>query len=498
MGEGDATIADGTATFKKIVHTVSSRSKWLIPLWSDLTFERPKYWQSDQSLASRSNYEDQDGGPPAHLNWSVGSSLTRGFQDGHQDYHPAPPAWGAQVPDARASSSTQYSTQEIVYGQAYPYQHSSSHSPGTTGRNGQNELQNIAPDHSGPSWSLDHGVQDQDIEADDLQALSYPDLSILPDRAQDFFKITQLVQALPSTMEEADALAAQPKMSSLQDGLPVSRYFHHLDNGLYNQNTSEKQDWHDMSLDPAFAQLDSDSRIMSFGELEGHRNSAYKCANEEDPEIWGKFDIKYFYQTNPFEDPRRLSDEQEARLANLGVSGFAKSPCRTSCMYTEPRATQDQNIPPWRRNHNEEFSRNFPCPGPTCKHCFPVSGAPIQQYKSDDDTAYSANAATDMASKLEEHGSEDQRSICAPRSANPLNRSRATDFFVDDRWFTEEEAPFTKTFGVSPSSTTSNQTVSNDSTTSPASIGHAVNVRKRKKGYLGDDPKVDPVYYRRW
>jgi hypothetical protein len=188
-----------------------------------------------------------------------------------------------------------------------------------------------------------------------------------------------VAQALPSGCVAADAIGRLPIAASLPPGIPISMYFRDLDEQEFERNVREKVQWNEVCADPAFAEINSDSDVVSIAELikrrqtealdldgsineaEGSEFDAHSRDQYSDDELRTRERSYSERSVTPFEvklpasgnwsrtsnaeeqkhptrsienedvDPvtqetedRRLSREQEERLAALGVSGLPK------------------------------------------------------------------------------------------------------------------------------------------------------------------------------
>jgi len=173
-----------------------------------------------------------------------------------------------------------------------------------------------------------------------------------------------------------EAIGRLPIAASLRPGVPVSKYFRDLDPEVFELNVREKQDWAEINDDPIFAEIKSDCDAISVTELvrrlnddthvlpepedegaasdhgdrpyveggkadERSRNNSRDRPRSADRESLHqgstslKQDIEHYQQpvslieqqTRAIEEARlaREAEEQEGRLAALGVTGFAKT-----------------------------------------------------------------------------------------------------------------------------------------------------------------------------
>jgi hypothetical protein len=107
-------------------------------------------------------------------------------------------------------------------------------------------------------------------------------------------------------------------MRSLPPGVSVSKYFH--DGEDYFQNALDKKAQETLKTDPAFASIDNNAKVVTFEQLESRTPAVMEDC---DPEASSKFHIRCLLE--PAEtSTAKLSLEQEAKLAALGVTGSPK------------------------------------------------------------------------------------------------------------------------------------------------------------------------------
>jgi hypothetical protein len=136
----------------------------------------------------------------------------------------------------------------------------------------------------------------------------------------------------------------------------ISRYQSDFTDQSYYSNVREKGDWGELCHDPAFAVVNTNCPIIPFEELQDRVDAA----EENRYNTAAKFDDSNFFAQRTTElAPNQLSMEQEARLAVLGVTGSARPIGQNALdIMSDP-----VKIPPWKRNHDSQFSRYFHGPG---------------------------------------------------------------------------------------------------------------------------------------
>jgi hypothetical protein len=150
----------------------------------------------------------------------------------------------------------------------------------------------------------------------------------------------------------------------------ISRYHSDFIDHSYYSNVREKSDWGELCHDPAFAVVNTNCPIVPFEKLQDRigaveENRYSTAADFEESNV--------YKQQTPELAPNQLSMEQEARLAALGVTGLARPIGQNALLIM----SDPVKIPPWKRNHDSQFSRYFPGPG---KHHYDRRPVSFQQY----------------------------------------------------------------------------------------------------------------------
>lgn len=206
-------------------------------------------------------------------------------------------------------------------------------------------------------------------------------------------------QPLPSTLSESDAIGPLPIASKLPAGLPISKYFQYKTLEEFLPNIRDTSDWQAVIDDPAFIEIPADGEVMTMGELlarrtqlasrlegtvdddeerdfdgtlaeqeyfghisaapykHGAENPPSECADPADG--WGAART----QGPPATDEEKAAQEQEERLAALGVSGFAKpvrAPARPYIAGPEPprqRQASGEGLPSTQSSSPVDASR---------------------------------------------------------------------------------------------------------------------------------------------
>lgn len=291
----------------------------------------------------------------------------------------------------------------------------------------------------------------------DLWALDFPEASI--PRGVPSFPTLQVAEPLAASMEITGALGPSRHARDLSPGVSASRYFCGLDVNAYYQNISERRGWGDACHDPVFSFIDTESRVFTFADLDRSRTSTTDVGDSEESARDSKFGIRCLLndQVN-FSVGDGLSEEQEARLAALGVSGAAKPVYQdTSPVELHPPTASSQELPPWRRNEDSRYSRYFP--GPSIG-AYQITTGSAQENSRD------LHSSRNTIVKSELEGTADRQSSYLITDANNRKRSRATDFFDDDGEL--------------------------------SSRGRSTKTRRVSEGSRSSAFCSNPVYYRRW
>ena len=203
--------------------------------------------------------------------------------------------------------------------------------------------------------------QENDDEDDDLYGLDFSE-RVVPLGAQ-CFPVLQIAEPLPFSMEIPGALGALQSAHTLPPRMSVSMYFRHLDDNTYYPNVCKKPEWNVVSRDPAFSFDHTSGHVVSFAELEANQMSIPKNMAAEESSIHSKFDIGYLYRHSHESTYGGLPQQQEAKLAALGVGGPEK-PARSPAYppATHFPAVRHRELPPWRRNEDSRYSRYFHAP----------------------------------------------------------------------------------------------------------------------------------------
>ena len=268
------------------------------------------------------------------------------------------------------------------------------------------------------------GYQEPSDEDDiDLWPLDFPEASV--PRGVPSFPSLEVAEPLPASMEITGALGHLRHARDLPPGVSASRYFCDLDVNAYYQNISKKRGWEDVYHDPVFSSIDTHSRFTSFADLDRSRISTTNVGDIEESARDTKFGIRCLLhdQVN-FSVGDGLSEEQEARLAALGVSGAAKPVYRGNPpVELHPPTASSQELPPWRRNEDSIHSRYFP--GPSI-------GARQTTTDPGHETGHDFRSSRDTIARSKQEGTADRQSSYLITDANNRKRSRATDFFDND------------------------------------------------------------------
>ena len=221
-------------------------------------------------------------------------------------------------------------------------------------------------DHQGlyPGWGND-SQEPCEWHDFDLQALDFPDRCIPP--GIQHFPIRCVAEPLPASMNTFDGSGFLPAAHTLNSSVPTSMYFRDLNEYTYYQNVRHRVGYEDR--DPAFAQIDDQSHANNFVDL----NAVYGSSGGN--EKAGPLDLNDDDRYADLEkrDDRRLSEQQENRLAALGVSGPALNPPMSN-----PHPLAKKDLPPWRCNEDSKYSRYFPGPSEVRAELMPTS------FKNDD------------------------------------------------------------------------------------------------------------------
>ena len=222
-------------------------------------------------------------------------------------------------------------------------------------------------DHQGlhPGWGHD-SQEPCEWQDSDLQALDFPDRCVPP--GVQHFPIRRVAEPLSASMNIFDESVILPAAHTLKPGVPVSMYFRDLNEYTYYQNVRHRAGYG--GRDPAFAQIDDQSHANDFADL----NAIYGFSGGNEKAGLLDFDDDDHYADLEKRDDRRLSEQQENRLAALGVSGPALNPPMSK---NHPLGQTD--LPPWRCNEDSKYSRYFPGPSGAGAESMPTS------FKNDDD-----------------------------------------------------------------------------------------------------------------
>ena len=196
----------------------------------------------------------------------------------------------------------------------------------------------------------------------DLWALDFPGASV--PYGVPTFRALQVSEPLAASMEITGALSSLRSAYDHLPGVSVSKYFHGLNVGEYYLNISKRRDGGEFCHDPAFSFIDINSCAIRFADLVRSPTSTTDVGDSEESAKDSKFGIRCLFNDQvSFSVGNGLSEEQEARLAALGVSGAAKSVYQdTSPMEPHSPTASSQELPPWRRNEDSRYSRHFPGP----------------------------------------------------------------------------------------------------------------------------------------
>lgn len=194
-------------------------------------------------------------------------------------------------------------------------------------------------------------------------------------------------QPLPSTLSESDAIGPLLIAAKLPAGMPISKYFQHKTLDL-ETNVKDTNDWQSVQNDPAFLEIALECDIVTIAELVARRKEmailSHPGAEEaEEGEVEQEFEQEEHYYSSdhfakgriesaetqdvlrgepPSEQPpseteeKRAAQEQEERLAALGVSGSAKpvrAPARPYNPGPSPPRHRDSSGDRLSRSHSE-------------------------------------------------------------------------------------------------------------------------------------------------
>lgn len=199
---------------------------------------------------------------------------------------------------------------------------------------------------------------------DDLRGLDFPDE--FDHLGEEWvFPVQQRLQALAATMKQAD-------MMESQQSIIVSRYFRDLDEATYLKPVDQTNEWEKIKADPVFAHIAHDGAVSTFEELHQYKQDITLTIEDD---IFGE-DVHYIPKIEEENDleillsgqlnTRRLSIEQEERLATLGVSGVPKPvepyvPKNARARSQSPAGGKNEQNRPlydryWRRQRSAERS----------------------------------------------------------------------------------------------------------------------------------------------